>query len=243
MDFSNYFFYSIKTLIFYLGLVIITMTLGLLSFFTWVLPVSTRHKLFASGNGAILAWLSVTCSIDTKVTGLDNIPLCPYVAVCNHQSAWESFFLQRLLKPASFVLKRELLWLPFFGWSIAALQPIAIRRSTPRKALRYILKEGHKRLNNNINVVIYPEGTRQSPGQVGSFKTGAAALAKQAGVPILPIAHNAGSHWPVRRWVKTPGTIELVIGEPIDAASASEKELSKNIESWVVSKQSKLAKA
>ena len=240
MTFSNYFNLSIRSVGFYAGLIAITMTLGLLSFFTLILPLSVRHQIFTVGNGAILKWLYITCGIDTKVTGLDNIPPDPYVAICNHQSAWESFFLQRLLNPTSFVLKKELLWLPFFGWSVAVLQPIAINRSTPRKAIKHILSEGHKRLNDNINVVIYPEGTRQAAGEIGSFKTGAAVLAKQAGVAILPIAHNSGSHWPVNRWLKTPGSIRLVIGAPINTTSGTEKELSKSAQSWVADELSKM---
>jgi 1-acyl-sn-glycerol-3-phosphate acyltransferase len=241
MDVKSYLFYSARSFIFYLGLIAITVFLGVMSCFIWAIPFSLRQRIFARGNQAILAWLQITCNVQVTVSGLNNIPTPPFVAVCNHQSAWESFFLQQLLQPTSFVLKRELLWLPFFGWSVAASRPIAIRRSTPRTALRYLFREGHKRLKEGTNVVIYPEGTRQPIGRIGPFKTGAAALAKKTGVPLLPIAHNAGSRWPVSHWIKTPGTIELSIGEPLDTTSANEKALSENAKSWIASELSKMA--
>ena len=161
-----------------------------------------RQKLGTTSNYLILTWLRLACGINVRITGLENLPSGPCVILSNHQSAWESFYIQWLAQPASFVLKRELLWLPFFGWSVAAMRPIAIKRSKPTAAMRQVLKKGQARLTCGLKVVIYPEGTRNPSNELGSFKTGGAALAKLAGVDVVALAHNAGAYWPADSWLK-----------------------------------------
>lgn len=172
--------------------------------------------------------------VHVEVRGRDNIPVGEsLVVMANHQSQWETFYLQLLIAPQATVLKRELLWVPFFGWALALLDPIAIDRGKPGDALKKILRAGRARLADGTSVVIYPEGTRQPPGQVGRFNAGGAMLACQAGVRILPIAHNAGHCWPARSLLRYPGTITLEIGAPIDTAGRKAQAVSTEVENWV----------
>ncbi|WP_295471981.1 1-acyl-sn-glycerol-3-phosphate acyltransferase [uncultured Pseudomonas sp.] len=174
-------------------------------------------------------------NIQVKVTGAENIPKTPCVIVSNHQSTWETFFLSAYFEPLSQVLKRELLYVPFFGWAMAMLRPIAIDRDNPKAALKEIARRGDQLLKDGVWVLIFPEGTRVPYGKIGKFSRGGAALAVNANLPVLPIAHNAGKFWPREGWGKTPGTIELVIGEPMYAEGAGPRaiaELNDRAQAW-----------
>jgi 1-acyl-sn-glycerol-3-phosphate acyltransferase len=139
------------------------------------------------------------------------------VIVSNHQSTWETFFLSAHFQPLSQVLKRELLYVPFFGWAMAMLRPIAIDRNNPKAALKVVAKKGDELLKDGVWVMIFPEGTRVPYGQIGKFSRSGSAMAVNAELPVLPIAHNAGKYWPKEGWNKKQGTIEVVIGEPMYA--------------------------
>lgn len=172
--------------------------------------------------------------IRVEVHGMENLPDNePMVVMANHQSQWETFYLQLLIAPQATVLKRELLRVPFFGWGLALTRPIAINRQQPSSALKTILRQGKQRLEEGIPVMIYPEGTRQPPGTLGKFNSGGAMLACQAGVRVLPIAHNAGGCWPARTWLKYPGTIRLVIGPPIKTSEKKPKRVNAEVEQWM----------
>jgi 1-acyl-sn-glycerol-3-phosphate acyltransferase len=172
--------------------------------------------------------------VHVVVEGLEHIPADrPVVVVSNHQSQWETFYLQLLISPQATILKRELLWVPFFGWGLALLKPIAIDRSQPSRALKTILRVGKERLDEGISIVIYPEGTRQPPGTIGPFTAGGAMLASRAGVDVLPVVHNSGDHWPARSSLRLPGTIRLRIGAPIPVAGKSAKQITAEVEDWI----------
>jgi len=172
--------------------------------------------------------------VEIDVQGLQNIPRGqPVVVMSNHQSQWETFYLQLLISPQATILKRELLWVPFFGWGLALLRPIAIDRRHGSQALKTILRVGKQRLDEDISVVIYPEGTRQPPGTIGSFTSGGAMLASRAGVPVLPVAHNSGDCWPGRSLLRFPGTIRLVIGAPLPVAGKPPKAITAEVEAWI----------
>ena len=162
-----------------------------------------------------LVLVRVFLNIRVKVTGAEHIPERPCVILSNHQSTWETFFLSAYFQPLSQVLKRELLLVPFFGWAMAMLRPIAIDRDNPKAALKQVAAKGDKLLKENVWVLIFPEGTRVPYGQIGKFSRSGAALAVNANLPVLPIAHNAGKYWPKEGWGKRAGTIEVVIGEPM----------------------------
>ncbi|MGR3894253.1 lysophospholipid acyltransferase family protein [Pseudomonas sp. 1176_21] len=164
-----------------------------------------------------LVLVRVFLNIRVNVTGAGNIPAQPCVILSNHQSTWETFFLSAYFQPLSQVLKRELLYVPFFGWAMAMLRPIAIDRDNPKAALKQVATEGDKLLKDGVWVLIFPEGTRVPFGKIGKFSRGGTALAVNANLPVLPIAHNAGKYWPKEGWGKRAGTIEVVIGEPMYA--------------------------
>ena len=151
----------------------------------------------------------------------------------NHQSPWETIFLYYFFQPLAATLKKELLYIPFFGWTLALLKPIAIDRSKKRQARKMILSQGKSRLDNAISVLIFPEGTRVDPGQDKAFSSGGATLAIESGAKILPVAHNAGEFWPAHKFIKTPGTVKVIIGEPIDTQGREPRELTEQVRVWI----------
>lgn len=207
---------------------------GLLSLL--VAPFQTReqrHRFVNHWTRMIMWLLRHLNGVEIEVEGREHIPQGePLVVMANHQSPWETFYLHLLISPQATVIKRELLWIPFFGWGLALLNPIPIDRKKPVQALKKILREGQKRLNEGMSVVIYPEGTRQPPGQVGRFNPGGAQLACRSKRRVLPIAHNAGDCWPARSLLRKPGRIRLVIGPPMSCDQGVEA-LNAQVEQWI----------
>ena len=189
----------------------------------------------------ILKLLRFLCSLDWGVKGLSNIPNSPVIVISNHQGQWESLYLQTLIHPISSIIKEELLWIPFFGWALFLMNPIAIKRSRPASAIRYVLKQGSKRLNAGNNIVIYPEGTRVADGTLGEFKTSGAALAIQANAPVLPVSHNSGAHWKPRRFMIKSGTIEMQIGPAIQPEGLSARDITEKARAWIATSLKKTA--
>jgi len=172
--------------------------------------------------------------VQIEVIGRENIPQDqPVVVMANHQSQWETFYLQLLIVPQATILKRELLWVPFFGWGLALLKPIAINRKKGSQAIKTILRVGKQRLDSGISVVIYPEGTRQPPGTLGKLNGGGTHLAIHAGVPILPVVHNSGDCWPARSIKRFPGTIQIIIGKPIASTGRDVDGLKSEVREWM----------
>lgn len=200
---------------------------------TWALPLHSRYRLATLWNRFVIWWLRVTCGIDYRVTGLENVPSVPFVMLSNHQSPWETLFLYARFQPICAILKRELLWIPFFGWALALLRPIAIDRSKGRSARTSLLTEGPKRLQAGLSVLVFPEGTRIEVGQEKKFLTGGADLAIKAEALVVPVAHNAGLFWPARKFRKSPGTVDVVIGKPIPAAGREARELTEEVQAWI----------
>lgn len=224
---------SLRAISFYSGLVVLVILMVLALCVVGFVPFRYRQICITTGNRLLMSWLRITCGVRINVRGLENIPTNACVVLSNHQSTWETFFLQYLFVPASMILKRELLWIPLFGWGLYFMRAIAIKRSNPAGAIRQVLKQGKQRLAEGINVVIFPEGTRVRSAEVGTFMTSGAALAKSAGVQILPVRHDAGHCWPANSWLKTPGTINLVIGAPIDTAEGNPRELTEQAHRWI----------
>ena len=187
-------------------------------------------NLWTYGTMWLLRYLS---GVKIQVQGQENIPADTAVVImANHQSQWETFYLQILSSPQATILKKELLWVPFFGWALALLKPIAIDRKRASQALKTILRVGKQRLQSGISVVIYPEGTRQKPGTLGRFNGGGASLAVSAQTPIVPIVHNAGDCWPARSLWRFPGTITVVIGEPISVTGKTVAQIKQEYVDW-----------
>lgn len=167
--------------------------------------------------------------------GREKIPAGSYVMLSNHQSDWETLFLYCEFQPLCAVLKRELLRIPFFGWALWMLDPIAIDRSKRRDARQSMLTQGVQHLRDGISVLVFPEGTRGNPGQDRKYFTGGAELAIAAGTKVVPVAHNAGVYWPAHRLAKTPGVIKVIVGDPIDATGRDARELTDQVKTWIES--------
>lgn len=224
----------LRTTLFYAGYIfslVVWATLCLLV--CWALPLVARYRMCMLWNRFVIWWLGVTCGITYRITGVENVPEQPVVLLSNHQSPWETLFLYHYFLPICAILKRELLFIPFFGWALALLKPIAIDRSKGRSARNNLLIEGPKRLAMGLSILVFPEGTRIEVGQEKKFLTGGADLAIKAGALVLPVAHNAGLYWPARRLAKRPGVIEVVIGKPIPTEGREPRELTEEVQAWI----------
>jgi len=226
--------FALRTVLFYCGYVPTIITFSLLGCtLGLVIPYRPRQTFITTANAIVLWWLKLSCGIKVNVEGLDNIPEQAFVALSKHQSGWETFYLQRTLRPVSTILKKELLKVPFFGWGLAMTRPIAIDRSNPKQALREVLSQGKQRLEEGNNILVFPEGTRMNYGEIGNYSRSGASLAINSGAPILPIAHNAGSCWPAHRFIKHPGTIHVIFGKPIESTGRKSKELTEEVKDWI----------
>ena len=180
-----------------------------------VVPSLPRARIIAAWARFNIWTLQHLCGITCVVSGAENLPTEPAIIISNHQSAWETLYFQLIFPPQSYILKAQLLWIPFFGWGLAANRPVAINRRKKIKALEQLLKQGAARLNEGRWLVIFPEGTRNPPGAPGKFQPGGAMIAAKTAAPIVPVAHNAGLFWRKKGFLKHPGEIHLIIGKPI----------------------------
>lgn len=235
----------LKTVVFYLLLSATAFLWGTASLVVApLLPFRQRYRVIVQSWCRLAVWLARTLAgIRYEVHGLENIPQRPCVILAKHQSTWETFFLSGLFEPLSQVLKRELLRVPFFGWALALMRPIAIDRDNPKLALRQLAKQGHDHLTRGNWVLVFPEGTRVPVGESGKFSRGGSALAVNAGLPVLPIAHNAGHFWPKQGWAKYPGTIQVFIGPPMLAEGEGPRaisELNQRAERWILERMAEI---
>jgi len=212
---------------------IVTIPFGLiLGCIGFALPLRVRFLLVKWWRCCFIFFERFILGIRVEVIGAENIPQQPCVIIANHQSAWETVGLQTLFSPCVFVLKEELLKIPFFGWGLAAVKMIAIDREASKKALKHVTDQGIDRLGQGISVVVFPEGTRASAGEVQAFQIGGAYLASKSHAPIVPVAHNAGVVWPKGSSLKGPGVITVIIGEPI-MPGLKAQELNEQVETWI----------
>ena len=227
---------------FTLGYIILTIWFSVTgSLFFSFLPYKIRTAYILNWNRFTIFWAKCTVGVKYEITGLENLPTDrPYVALSKHQSQWETYFLQGFLAPVSVVLKQELLKVPFFGWGLRLAAPIGIDRSNPREALKAIQSQGTARIADNINVLIFPEGTRVEPGKQGKYARGGANIAVATGAPVIPIAHNAGVFWPSEKFLKNAGTISVVIGKPIESTDLSSREITEQAREWIEAEVAKM---
>jgi len=231
----------IRSLVFFVVQLIWVPIYATFALFTFPFKPHTRYRLI-SGLAYSMMWLlRVICDIRMEVRGAENIPKESCIVLCKHQSAWETFALQTVFPPQVWVLKRELLWLPFFGWGLALTSPIAINRSDGKGAMKQLLKQGKERLNDGFCVVIFPEGTRIPYGQKGKYKIGGALLAASSGVPVVPVAHNAGRLWGRNAFSKHPGMVTMSIGKPILTEGRKAEEINAEVEAWIENEIQQLA--
>lgn len=223
----------LRSLSFLLGQIITVLPYSLVALAVFPLPAVTRSRLIGGWAHFIVWWLKITCGITHSVRGLEHLPTKPCVILSKHQSAWETIAFQVIFPPQTWVLKRELLWIPVFGWALAASRPIAIDRSVGAKALETVAKQGVDRIRDGRYVIVFPEGTRVRTGEHGRYNPGGAMLAVKAGVPVVPVAHNAGQYWPRRGFLKRPGVIQVVVGAPIAVSGQRARQITAQAEAWI----------
>lgn len=231
---------GIRSVLFFIFQVVTLFIFAPLVLLSFPFSYRIRYAIASSWSKFVIKGLKVICGLGFNVVGAENIK-GNGIIFCKHQSAWETFALQVIFPQQSWVLKRELLWIPLFGWALALIQPIAIDRSKKSKSFRQIIKQGTERLQSGRWVVIFPEGTRTAPGEKGKYMVGGALLAEKSGYPVIPVAHNAGEFWRRKAFIKYPGTIQVRIGEMIDSQSVSARELNQQAEMWIESQMDEIS--
>ncbi len=200
----------------------------------WPLPLPYRYAIARAWMRLNVNALKVICRVNYRLEGAENIPKDRNgIILSKHQSAWETFFLPTIFFEPAIILKKELLWFPFFGWALAAINSIAIDRSAKTTALEQMVKQGKERLEAGRWVLVFPEGTRIPFGQIGKYRLGGAKLAVSTGYPVIPVAHNAGRFWPKRKFIKQPGTIRVVIGPLIETKGRTPEEVMSQAKNWI----------
>ena len=206
---------------------------GLLVLPTALLSRRVTYAAAAAWVGSVLFLLRWLCNLDHVVEGREHLPATSSVVLVKHSSAWETLAQFKIFPRQTWVMKRELTWVPVFGWVLLALRPIAIDRKGGRTAVQQVLDQGRQRLAEGIWVVIFPEGTRVPAGETRRYGMSGALLAEAAGLPVVPVAHNAGDYWPRRSWRKRPGTIRVVIGPPIPTAGVDPRLVNERTQRWI----------
>lgn len=228
----------LRNLVYWLVLALVTPLFFLALFLTAPLPRRMRH-VFGESWARFLLWMLVhVVGLKYRVVGAENIPATPSVICSKHQSGWETLALQEIFPSQVYVAKKELLWIPFFGWGLALMNSIAISRADGARATRIIQEQGRERLSHGFWITIFPEGTRVRPGQHGRYKLGAARMAQTLGIPLVPVAHNAGEFWPRNAFLKYPGEVTVVIGPAVMPTETSTPDsLMQQVEAWIEARQ------
>lgn len=232
---------AVRSALFLLLATLLTMPFGVLVSLAAALPMPVRYRIIAVWRVGFMALCRYVLGIRYQVIGRENIPAEPSVVLAKHQSAWETVGLQEIFPPLVFVLKKELLRVPFFGWGLAALKMISIDRAAAKDALKQVFDQGRDRLSAGYWVVIFPEGTRVAPGQTCRYKPGGAHLAVRAGARVVPVAHDAGERWRRGALSISPGLITVSIGPPIDPAGKTAAKINALAAAWIEGEMRRLS--
>ncbi|MDZ7645274.1 MAG: lysophospholipid acyltransferase family protein [Woeseiaceae bacterium] len=210
-----------------------------------VAPFGYRARFaIARGWGYGMLWAGRwLCGLRYVIEGVENIPDVPSVVLIKHSTVFETYAQLTVFPPQTWVLKRELKWLPVFGWGLALMKPIAIDRKAGRTAVTQVIEQGRQRLADGIWVSVFPEGTRMPAGTTRKYGISGAALAAEVGCPVVPVAHNAGDLWPRRGLTKRPGLIRFCIGPPIDATAQPPRETNLLAQRWIESRMAAISDA
>lgn len=210
-------------------------------FLLWLFPFKARFAI-ARNWGKSMLWAGrFICGLDYVIEGKEHVPPEPAVIMIKHTTVFETYAQLAIFPPQTWVVKRELQWIPIFGWGLAAMQPIAINRGAGRRAIDHVIEQGRKLLADGIWITIFPEGTRMPTGQTRKYGISGAALAKDVQCPIVPVAHNAGDLWPRRGLKKKPGLIRFCIGPPIDPADRPPRETNLIVQDWIETKMREIS--
>ena len=225
----------VRSLVFTLLLFLTTAVFAVVVLVTALLPLNVfqRYAVPRAWARTLLWMLKATCGLGYVVEGRENLPQQPFISLWKHSSTWETMAQMIVVPTASWLLKREVIWIPLVGWAVSTYRPIAINRRAGHSAVNQVVNQGRERLASGMGVIIYPEGTRVAPGQTRKYGISGALLATQTGAPIVPIAHNSGYFWPRRSLLKKPGTIRVVIGPPIDPADLDAREINERAQQWI----------
>ena len=224
---------KIKSLIYFSIMVVSAVLFAVPAVLTLPLPYEKRYAFISQWARFHIWTLGIICGLTFKVKGAENIPDQASIILSKHQSTWETFALQLIFPQQIWVLKKNLLKIPFFGWALAQLEPIAIDRKARKKAMEQVIEQGINRLDNNRWVVLFPEGTRIAPGKKGKYKLGGARLAVESGKLVVPVAHNGGEFWPKHSMTKKAGVITLSVLPSINPNGKTAAEIGKLVETAI----------
>jgi len=224
---------ALRSTLFALFQAALTIPFSFIALATFPFGFGTRYRVITLWTRLVLRAAERICGIRYRVLGAERLPASPFIVLSKHQSAWETLAFQLIFPPQVWVVKRELLWLPFFGWGLAMLAPIAIDRGSGARALRQMLDQGRDRLERGLCIVIFPEGTRVAPGSRREYQSGGAWLASKTAAPVVPVALNSGEIWPRNAFLKRPGTITVSIGAPIETRGLAPEEVNRKVEDWI----------
>ena len=224
---------AVRSLLFLLILIVVTppYTLGVLLF--WPFPHRIRRRSVEPWVRFAIWLVKHLLGIPYRLVGAENLPGQPVVVLAKHQSALETLVLQEIFRDAVFVWKKEIKYLPFFGWALAVTPMIETDRSVSKSTLKRLVDQGRDRLAKGYTVIIFPEGTRSAPGSKNRYKAGGALLAVEAGVPVLPVALNSGEFWGRNALFKRTGTVTVSIGPAIATAGLAPQEVLERAEAWI----------
>jgi 1-acyl-sn-glycerol-3-phosphate acyltransferase len=225
----------IRSTLFWPPFLLVTVMTALILCLLMIFPFSIRIAVVRLWINISLGLLQVICGLKYVVEGTENIPKNGFIVMSKHSSTWETIALQKFFDPMIWVVKRELTWIPIFGWGLIAVDAIALNRGTGRKAINQLIEQSKKRMDEGRILMLFPEGTRVMPKQEKPFKAGGAIVSHRTGYAVLPIAHNAGEYWPRHSWIKWPGTIRVVIGKPIDPEGKEPAEIIGLVKDWIIS--------
>ncbi len=231
----------LRSCLFALFQIVVTPIFTVIALASFPFAPLTRYHIISWWARINIAAVRILCGIRYRVIGSGHIPGEPCIILSKHQSAWETLAYQVIFPPQVWVLKRELLWVPFFGWGLAMLSPIAIDRRAGTRALKQMFDQGRERLKQGFSIVMFPEGTRIAPGKRGKYHQGGAWLAVQTGAPVVPVAHNAGEFWRRNAFLKHPGLITVSIGAPISPQNLSAGQLNEQVENWIESEMQRIS--
>ena len=223
----------LRSLLFYIGQIISTILIAPIGIIDFPLDFKKRYYLITRWAVFNLWWLKICCNVTYEIKGKDNIPGKPCIVMSKHQSAFETLALQQIFIPQVWILKKELLQIPIYGWGLASMQPIAINRDSTIKSFRQIADQGCERLQKGYWVIIFPEGTRVAPNKKKKYLPGGGMLAEKSGAQVVPVAHNAGRLWSRNSMIKKPGLITIKIGPVIESENKSAKEITDEVENWI----------
>lgn len=223
----------VRSLLFWVGFLVSTIIFGLLILVFFFTPSDIRLKIARFWSYTNNFLLKAFCGIDFKVEGQENLQIKNAIILSKHQSTWETLALHSFTPLVRWVFKRELMFIPIFGWALALTDPIGLDRGAGSAAIKQLIEKGKKKLDDGKWLVMFPEGTRTSPGKSHKYKIGGALLAEKTAYPVIPIAHNAGEFWPRHSFIKWPGTISVVIGPVIQSKGRSANDINQDVFDWI----------